>query len=256
MRFDLEHGLASVTLDRPDASNTIDHALARELLAVTETILGRDDVRAVLLAGEGDRFCAGGDLAEFAAEDDLAGHLRAVTEALHPAIANLTALDAPVVAAVQGSAAGAGLGLVAAADLVVAGESAKFVMAYTGVGLTPDGSSSWFLPRLVGHRRALELTLTNRVLDAAQALDWGIVTRVVPDDDVRASARELAERLAVGPTKAFGAAKRLLAESWTRPLDEQLVAETDVLATAGATEDARTGLDAFLGKRSPTFGGS
>src|SRR5207245_6960257 len=129
-----------------------------------------------------------------------------VTTHLHAAVGQLVRGDAPVVTAVQGSAAGAGLGLVAASDVVVAGESAKFVMAYTGIGLTPDGSSSWFLPRLVGLRRALELTITNRVLSAAEALDWGVVTMVVPDDQVESEAPSLAARGAPGPARRSGQA--------------------------------------------------
>src|SRR5204863_8876932 len=162
-------------------------------------------------SGNGARFCGGGDIKNFAEHpDDLARHLRGFLPSLHTAITMLVRGDAPVVAAVHGSAAGAGLGLVAASDLVVAGSSTKFVMAYTGVGLTPDGSSSWFLPRLVGLRRALELTFTNRVLSAAEALDWGLISQVVPDDELHDTAAKLATRLAAGPPLALAAAKRLL----------------------------------------------
>ena len=253
--LDVADGLARVTLNRPDAANAVDLDLARDLLGVTEQLRERSDVRAVLLAGAGERFCAGGDVKAFHAVPDLPAHLRRITGALHPAVANLVALDAPVVAAVQGSAAGAGLGLVLAADLVVAGESTRFVMAYTAIGLTPDGSSSWFLPHLVGTRRALELTLTNRVLGAEEAERWGIVTRVVADRDVLDQATALASQLAAGPSKAFAGARRLLRESWGRSLDEQLRAEVEELAAAGATDDAREGLDAFLEKRAPRFDG-
>ena len=169
--------------------------------------------------------------------------------------ASLLVVGDPTVRAVLLRAAGAGLSLVAASDVVVAGESAKFVMAYTGIGLTPDGSSSWFLPRLVGLRRALELTLTNRVLSAAEALDWGVVTMVVPDDQVESEAGSLVARLAAGPTRAFGRAKRLLQESLGSSLESHLAREAEAIVAAAATRDASEGLAALVGKRSPVFGG-
>src|SRR5438094_6798225 len=210
LELDVRDGVAHLTLNRPDAANGIDLQLAQELLAASLLVVGDPTVRAVLLRGAGARFCGGGDVKSFAAQDDLPAHLREVTTHLHAAVGQLVRGDAPVVTAVQGSAAGAGLGLVAASDLVVAGESAKFVMAYTGIGLTPDGSSSGFLPRLVGLRRAVELTITNRVLSAAEAKEWGLITEVVPDDQLTAEAEALAARLAAGAPQALAAAKRLL----------------------------------------------
>ena len=161
LELEVRDGVAHLTLNRPEAANGISLELARDLMQATLAIADDPGARVVLLSGAGPRFCGGGDLKSFAAYDDLAAHLREVLAYLHVAMAQLVRGDAPVVAAVQGSAAGAGMGLVGASDFVVAGESAKFVMAYTGVGLTPDGASSWFLPRLVGLRRAIELTLTN-----------------------------------------------------------------------------------------------
>ena len=210
----------------------------------------------MLLTGAGPRFCGGGDVKTFAEQGDALPHyLREVTAALHVAIATLVRLDAPVVAAVQGSAAGAGIGLVGASDLVLAGESAKFVMAYTGIGVTPDGSSSWFLPRLVGLRRALELTLTNRVLTAAEALDLGIITRVLPDGELQTEAATLATHLAAGPTRALGGAKRLLHTSLESTLETHLAAEAAELTRVAATRDAAEGLAAFVAKRAPEFEG-
>jgi 2-(1,2-epoxy-1,2-dihydrophenyl)acetyl-CoA isomerase len=178
-----------------------------------------------------------------------------VTRHLHAGVAGLAALDAPVVAAVQGPAAGAGLGLVAAADLVIAAQSATFVMAYTAVGLSPDGSSSWFLPRAVGLRRALDLTLTNRVLSAEEALDWGLITRVVPDDALAAEAEALAGKLRDGPTTAFGAAARLLRSAWSRPLEPHLEAEALALVAQASGTDGREGISAFVERRPPHFVG-
>jgi 2-(1,2-epoxy-1,2-dihydrophenyl)acetyl-CoA isomerase len=197
----------------------------------------------------------GGDLKSFAARDDLPRHLTEVTTYLHAAMSRLMRLDAPVVAAVHGSAAGAGLSLAAAADLVLAGASSRFVMAYTAIGLTPDGSGTWSLPRLVGLRRALELTLTNRRLSAAEAVQEGLATRVVPDDALAGEALALARSLAAGPTGALGAAKRLLRESLGRDLEAQMALETQSLAAAAASADSAEGIAAFLGKRAPGFRG-
>ena len=184
IRVAIDDGMAALTLSRPDAGNSIDLTMARELSHVTAELALDRDVRAVLLCGEGRSFCVGGDLKEFAARRDLPAHLVEVTDHLHAAMSRLMRLDAPVVAAVQGSAAGAGLSLATAADIVLAGASSRFVMAYTAIGLTPDGSGTWSLPRLIGLRRALDLTLTNRPLSAEEAVDAGLATRVVADDDL------------------------------------------------------------------------
>jgi 2-(1,2-epoxy-1,2-dihydrophenyl)acetyl-CoA isomerase len=252
--LEVRDGIAHLTLNRPEAANGIDMSLARDLLAATVDISLDDRVRVVLLSGNGPRFCGGGDVKAFAAlGDDLAANIRALIPSLHTAITSLVRGEAPVVAAVHGSAAGAGLGLVGASDLVVAGESTKFVMAYTGVGLTPDGSSSWFVPRLVGLRRALELTLTNRVLSAAEALEWGLITSVVPDDDVKAEATALAERVAAGPREAQAAAKRLLHTSLEETLETHLAREADAIVAAATNDESKEGLAAFVDKRPPQF---
>lgn len=256
LAFESRDGVARLTLDRPDAANAINLQMAEELLDAVTRLADDPTVRAVLLGGNGPRFCGGGDVKQFAELGDRLGHhLREITVPLHAAVSQLVRLDAPVIAAVHGSAAGAGLGLVAAADLVVAGASTRFVMAYTGIGLTPDCSSSWFLPRIVGMRRTLELALTNRALSADEAREWGLVTQVVPDDDVTATAAALAARIASGPTRAFGGVKRLVHGSLERALDEHLVHETEEIARAGATVDALEGLRAFAEKRTPAFRG-
>jgi 2-(1,2-epoxy-1,2-dihydrophenyl)acetyl-CoA isomerase len=255
IELDVREGVAHLTLNRPDAANGINLALARDLMDATLAIAADSRVRAVLLTGAGARFCGGGDLKSFADQQELPTHLREVLGSLHVAIAQLVRGDAPVVAAVQGSAAGAGIGLVGASDLVVAGESAKFVMAYTGVGLTPDGASSWFLPRLVGLRRALELTFTNRVLTAAEALEWGLITRVVPDDEVHAEAETIALRLAEGPTRTLAAAKRLLHTSLESTLESHLAREAEEISAAAGRPDAIEGIAAFVEKRPPQFRG-
>jgi 2-(1,2-epoxy-1,2-dihydrophenyl)acetyl-CoA isomerase len=251
-----DDGVATLTLARPDAGNAVDLQLAQDLNTVLTSWSLDRRVRAVLITGEGPSFCVGGDLRDFAGHDaDRDLHLSDITTYLHAATSRLLRLDPPVVAAVHGSAAGAGLSLALAADLVLAAESSKLVMAYTAIGLTPDGGATWTLPRLVGMRRALELTLTNRRLTAAEARAEGLVTRVVPDDDLLDEARALARTLAAGPTGALGAAKRLLRGSLGHDLEAQLALETRSLAAAAGSADSREGIDAFLAKRAPHFRG-
>ncbi len=251
--LEVRDGVAHLTLNRPDAANGINRALAQDLFDATLAIAADPAARVVLLTGAGKLFCGGGDVKGFSAEDDLPRYLRETLGPLHGAITNLVRGDAPVVAAVQGSAAGAGMGFVGASDLVVAAESAKFVMAYTGIGFTPDGSSSWFLPRLVGLRRAIELTFTNRVLTAGEALDWGLITQVVADDELQDTAAALATKLAAGPAQALAAAKRLLHTSLEETLESHLAREAEAISAASATPDGIEGVAAFVEKRKPVF---
>jgi len=165
-------------------------------------------------------------------------------------------LDAPLVVAVNGSAGGAGMSLCLFADLVLAAESAKFTLAYTRVGLSPDGGSTYFLPRIIGVRRALELALTNRVLTAREAQDWGIVTKVVPDSELLAEAQALAVQLANGATRALGTARRLIHHSFAESLETQMELEAQAIADQARTQDAREGIAAFIAKRKPMFTGS
>jgi 2-(1,2-epoxy-1,2-dihydrophenyl)acetyl-CoA isomerase len=256
-------GVARLTIDRPDAFNAIDLATAQSLLDATIAIGVDPTVRVVLLSGAGRAFCGGGDVKAFAtrlvnepaAPDGLPAFIKATTAPLHAAIANLARLDAPVVAAVHGSAAGAGFSLMLQADVVLVAEGTKLTLAYTGIGLTPDGSVTWFLPRIVGVRRAAELMLTNRVLSAQEAVDLGIATRVVPADDLVAEADALVAQLATGPTRAYGAVKRLLLASSTNPLETQMELEARSISAMGATADGREGVTAFVEKRPPTFTG-
>ena len=199
------------------------------------------------------QFCFGGDLKGMVASGgDLCAYLGELTTALHAGLALLMRMDAPVIVAVKGSAAGAGLGLVLAADLAIAGRSAKFTPAYTGVGLTPDAGCTFLLPRAVGYKRAMELLLTNRVLSAEEALDWGLVNQVVDDELVDGTAAALAARLAGGPSAAFGGVKRLLAEA-EPGLETHLGRESRSIAARGASVEGREGIAAFLEKRLPRF---
>lgn len=256
VRLDVTDGVAHLVLDRPDRANAIDIEVAERLLEISHELHRRDDVRVVLLTGAGKRFCAGGDLQDFVGRGDgLGDHLEVLTTSLHAAIVRLQSLDAPLVVGAHGVAAGAGFSLACAADLLVAGDRTLFLMAYAGVGLTPDGSGSWFLPRLVGLGRALDLALTNRRLSAAEAEQWGIVSRVVPEDEVADRSVALARELARGPTASLGAARRLLYASLGRGLAEQLAHETSELGAAARRPDGREGIAAFVEQRPVDFTG-
>lgn len=256
LRFEVDGGVARLTLARPEAAGAIDLRLARELLHAAIRCDEDPAVRAVLLTGSGRFFCAGGDVSSFReAGEGMAALIKEMTIYLHAAISRLARMRAPLVTAVNGTAAGGGFGLACAGDLVLAAESARFVLAYTQIGLSPDASSSWTLPRLVGRRRALELMLTNRSLTAAEALDWGIVTRVLPDAELAGEAEGLARRLAEGPTEAYGHCKRLVLLSAGESLETQMEHETRAIAAAARTRDGREGVEAFLGKRPPRFEG-
>jgi 2-(1,2-epoxy-1,2-dihydrophenyl)acetyl-CoA isomerase len=249
-------GVARVALNRPHAANTIDLTLARELMEASLALAGNQDVRAVLLVGEGRVFCGGGDLKSFQAHDGpLDRHLMEVTTYLHAALSRLSRLAVPVVAAVQGSAAGAGIGLACSADIVIATESSQFVMAYKQVGLSPDGSATWLLPRIIGLRRALELMLTNRVLGAAEAMSIGLITEVVPDGELMERAAIVAKTLAEGPTIALGNTRQLLRQSLDETLESQMELESLALSASARTADAKEGISAFLEKREPKFKG-
>src|SRR4051812_8542730 len=187
--------------------------------------------------------------------DEVQGGVHGLASDFHAALESLAGLDAPVITAVQGVAAGGGMSLAIAGDLVVAAESSWFTMAYTAAGLSPDGGSTWTLPRLVGLRRATELMLLNERLDARRALELGLVTRVVPDGELAAAVDELAATLAAGPTRAYGEVKRLLRASWASSLAAQLAAETDAISARAGSPDGREGIAAFLEKRPPGFSG-
>ncbi|MCS6925460.1 MAG: enoyl-CoA hydratase-related protein [Candidatus Binatia bacterium] len=254
--FTVDHSIARITLNRPDAANALNLELAKDLMHAALQCDQDPAIRAVIVTGAGRMFCAGGDLKSFAAQGEhLSHHLKEVTTYLHAAMSRFTRMNAPLIAAVNGTAAGAGLSLVCACDFVLAAASARFTMAYTRVGLTPDGSSTYFLPRLIGLRRALELTLTNRQLSAEEAQQWGIVTRVVPDASLMSEAEALAAQLASGATLALGAAKRLLHSGWSETLETQMEHETQSIAAIARTADAREGIAAFLEKRVPQFHG-
>lgn len=254
--FEVRQGVAHVTLNRPEAANTINMELGKDLMDAALRCDEDPEIRAVLMSGNGKMFSGGGDIKSFQAQGaKLPFYVKELTTYLHAAISRFARMDPPLVVAVHGSAAGAGMSLACSGDIVLAAESARFTMAYTRIGLTPDGSSSYFLPRIVGLKRALDLALTNRVLSAREALEWGLVSRVVPEESLRDEATQLAVELAAGPTAALGATKRLFHGGWTDTLESQMEQETRVIADMTRTLDAQEGTSAFLAKRPPRFQG-
>lgn len=249
-----EGAVAHLRFNRPQALNAIDVEMADGFLRACEEIVADDEVRVVCISGEGRAFMAGGDLA--AMQPDPVAVSGQLIDRIHGALRLLARLDAPVVAGVQGAVAGGGLGLVlGGADLIVAAEGTRFGVAYPLIGASCDCSTSWSLPRIVGLHRALELALLGEAIDAAEALRLGLCNRVVPADALERETRELVQRLAQGPTRAYGQLRRLIRASSERSFDEQLDAEAVGFAECAGTDDFREGIAAFLSKRRPEFGG-
>jgi 2-(1,2-epoxy-1,2-dihydrophenyl)acetyl-CoA isomerase len=248
--------VATITLNRPERYNAIDLQLAQELTEAVLTCSEDPGVRALVITGAGSVFSGGGNVKEFGKRlGTISRYLKELTTVLHIAISRICRMPKPVVAAVNGVAAGGGMSLVLACDLVVAAESARFTMAYAGIGATPDGSSSYFLPRLIGVKRAFDLFYTNRTLTAKEAEAWGLVNKVIPDADFNAAVHELATQLAKGPTLAYGRAKRLLHVGSQESLETQMEHESELIALNAMTADFQEGVKAFVEKRRPSFGG-
>ncbi len=247
MRFETDGAVGRIVLDRPEAANSFDLPAARAFGAAVD-LAEAATVRAVSLTAAGTRFCAGGDVASFAASDGPAMYVRTLATELEAQLRRLSELPKPVVAGVHGAVAGAGLALVLNADLVVAGESTRFVMAYAGVGLTPDCGVSYLLPRVVGQQRALALALGGRVLTAAEARDWGLVSEVVDDDQVASRTSAVARALAEGPAQAFGETKRLIRSSWDVSRADNAEDEADAIGRMVTSDDAVGLIHQFLAR--------
>jgi len=256
MRLEVREHVAWLTFSRPKAANTFGPDFVKDLYEASHRCAADADVRAVVITGEGRFFSAGGDARHFLELGDrLPEAVLEMTGPLHSAVARFAQMDAPVIAAVNGPAAGGGLCLVAMCDLAIAARSAKFVVAFPGIGFSVDTGGTYFLPKVLGPRRALELMLTGKTLDADEALAWGLVNRVVDDADLLAEAERLAKKLADGATKAFGAIKRLVHGGFVEPMETHMEREARTLADVTATADAREGLRAFAEKRPPRFVG-
>ena len=247
----LEGGVLTITLNRPDVLNAINQAV-HEGLATALKQARADEIRAVVITGAGRGFCVGQDLTEFRESPDVAERLR---NSYHPIVMAIRALEKPVIAAVNGAAAGAGLSLACACDIRIAADSATFIPAFISIGLIPDSGGSVFIVRLLGQARALEWMTSSRRLTAAEAHGWGLVSEVLEGDDLASRAAEIGAQYAAMPTRAVGMTKRLFDHAVTATLEEQLELEAQLQAAATQTEDFREGVAAFLEKRPPRFSG-
>lgn len=252
--FDVEEQIARIRFNRPAALNALDRTMAEDLLTICKRIRASQDIRVVVISGEGRAFMAGGDLDYF--KVDLAAAAEAaptVIDPLHKALSILTNLPQLIIASVHGAVAGAGVSLALACDLSIAAEGTRFNLAYSRIGASPDGSASWSLPRMVGLHKALELTLLAETFDAAEAQRLGIITRVVPAEELAAATEVLVQRLVTGPSLAFAKTKQLMRASFARTMEEQMLAERESFIACAKSVDFVEGVSAFFDKRPPQF---
>src|SRR5688500_10621900 len=251
--FSNEGGIARLTLNRPDRLNSFTVEMHEQ---VADALASLEGAPALVLTGAGRGFCAGQDLGDRAVAPGQAVDLgESVERRYNPLIRTLTALPFPVIARVNGVAAGAGANIALACDIVIAARSAKFIQSFASIGLIPDSGGTWVLPRLVGQARALGLALTGEALPAAQAEAWGLIWKAVDDEKLDAEVNALASRFASGPTRGLAAIKKMIRESWGQTLDEELGRQRDAMRELGYSDDYREGVAAFMEKRKPSFTG-
>ena len=262
VRVDVENAVATVTINRPDSLNAINDDVVTALIEITGALKVSKDIRCVVLTGAGDHFMAGGDVKRFkrkfeevADDNESRAWFNSILERIHIVVSNINDLRMPVIASVKGAVAGAGFSLMLGCDLVVAAEGGIFTLAYCHLGTSPDGGSTWHLPRTLGMKRAMEIALLGDRFGPEQALAWGLINKVVPAADLDAEVAALAVRLAKGPTMAYGETKRLLLDSTDRDLSNQLHAETRSFVTCAMSDDFRKGVTAFVDKQKPDFKG-
>mgnify|MGYP003461070161 CR=1 FL=1 len=253
---DIRDHIATLTFNRPQVRNAMDYDLMIALKASTEAILDDDNVRAVIVRGAGGAFMAGGDISQFHESiDALPALITKEAREFHYSILALRRMTKPVLAVVEGPCAGAGMSMMAACDLAIASEDSMFTLAYSNLGASPDGGSSYFLPRILGTRKALELAFLPDRFDAATALNLGLVNWVVPKGELEMRVATIANRLANGPTVAFAKTKALMNQSLDMSIEAQLEAEVQAFADCARTDDIREGVMAFVEKRKPSFTG-
>lgn len=261
LETDAARGIATITLNRAQALNALDMTMADGLRAATRHVAGDATVRAVIIRGAGEHFMAGGDIKAFHETLDApAAERRALLERLigevHEAVTSIRSMEKPVIASVRGAVAGFGFSLMSACDLAIAADTSYFTLAYRHIGTSPDGGSTYALPRLVGIKQAMEIALLGERFNAARALELGLINRVVPQAELAAATQALALELANGPTIALGRTKCLINESLNRNLAEQLQAEQDSFAACAMTQDFARGVRAFVAKQKPGFLGN
>ncbi len=251
--FKVETGVARLTLNRPDRLNSFTVQMHEE---VADALGSLGDARCLVLTGAGRGFCAGQDLNDRAVAPGQAGGLgESVEKRYNPLIRRLTGLPMPVIARVNGVAAGAGANFALACDIVVVAKSAKFIQSFAAIGLIPDSGGTWVLPRLVGQARALGLAMTGEPLEAERAAQWGLIWKAVDDDQLDTEVDTLAARFAAGPTRGLARIKQMIRESWGQSLDAELDRQRDAMRELGFSDDYREGVAAFMEKRKPDFTG-
>ena len=254
IKFTKQGAIAKIELNRPDAANGLNCQMASELKQVAKLCDSDAELKAVVISASGRFFCAGGDIKEMLSfADEVGDGIKSLADDLHSAISLLSRMQAALIVAVNGVAAGAGFSLALIGDIVLAAESSTFTMAYTRAGLCPDGSSTYFLPRLVGLRKSQELMLTNQTLTAVEALELGLVTRVVADDDLVEQADQIANELAGSARLSTAYVKKLLLASAGNDLEAQMELEGQLVSSCAASPDGREGIQAFVEKRKPEF---
>ena len=255
LKYEVSDRIAMVTLDRPEAANGLNLGLAQELAKVAKQLAENATVKAVILTASGRFFCAGGDVkAMHDAQEGMAGKtVREIADALHQAIESFANMRAPLICAVNGTAAGAGFSISVMGDMAIASESAKFTMAYSNIGLSPDGSSSFYLPRLIGLRKTQELMYTNRVLSAQEAKEWGLLNEVVADNELMPRAKKIAQKFVIGSLNSNASIKKLLRQSGFNSLHQQLELESDTIEECADGADGKEGVTSFVEKRKPNF---
>jgi 2-(1,2-epoxy-1,2-dihydrophenyl)acetyl-CoA isomerase len=251
----------TIEMARPESLNAWNHQFGLDLLDAVQRVAADDSVRAVVIRGEGRAFSSGADLKDMAGRADRtpdgAPDVRStLTERYHPIITGVRTMPKPVIAAVRGPAVGIGLSLALACDLIVASESAYFLLAFVNIGLVPDGGSSLLVPSRVGFTRAIEMAMLGDRVDARRALDWGLINAVHPDAEIDAAVGELAQRLAQGPTRSYAGTKRQLNNWLYARMDEQLELEADIQQEMAGSGDFVEGVTAFVQKRPARFGGA
>lgn len=252
--FDKRDAIVTITLSRENNANGINAQLANELASAAHECEQDNSIKAVILTGSGRFFCAGGDVKAMAAYgDQIEEKMHSLATALHKATVSFANMRPPLIVAVNGAAAGAGFSMAIMGDLVVASQSATFMMAYTSIGLTPDGGASFYLPRIVGLRKAQELMLCNRALNAEEALEWGLINRVVAPEALMETAKQLAQNFCNGASQANHKVQQLLMASWGNSLEAHLDLEARYISESSAGKDGREGIGAFVEKRPAKF---